>query len=107
MHRLLFKPITDYFNFLNELLHELTTKRIDYWENLERTMNQTELFQLLAQQAIETPSWGYGNSGTRFKTFAAPGAARTIWEKVDDAAEVHRLTGIAPSIALHIPWDKV
>ena len=70
-------------------------------------MNQTELFQLLAQQAIETPSWGYGNSGTRFKTFSAPGAARTIWEKVDDAAEVHRLTGIAPSIALHIPWDKV
>ena len=107
MRRPLFKPITEYFNFLNELLHELTTKRIDYWENLERTMNQTELFQLLAQQAIETPSWGYGNSGTRFKTFSAPGAARTIWEKVDDAAEVHRLTGIAPSIALHIPWDKV
>lgn len=70
-------------------------------------MNQTQLFQALAQQKIETPSWGYGNSGTRFKTFAAPGAARTVWEKVDDAAEVHRLTGIAPSIALHIPWDKV
>ncbi|MEI7578102.1 MAG: L-rhamnose isomerase [Armatimonadota bacterium] len=70
-------------------------------------MNQIELFNALSAQRIETPSWGYGNSGTRFKTFAAPGAARTVWEKVDDAAEIHRLTGIAPSIALHIPWDKV
>lgn len=70
-------------------------------------MDPTQITTALANQKIETPSWGYGNSGTRFKTFAAPGAARTIWEKVDDAAEVHRLTGIAPSIALHIPWDKV
>jgi L-rhamnose isomerase/sugar isomerase len=69
-------------------------------------MNQTEFFQALSSQHVETPSWGYGNSGTRFKTFAAPGAARTIWEKIDDAAEIHRLTGIAPSLALHIPWDK-
>ena len=60
----------------------------------------------LKTQRIETPSWGYGNSGTRFKTFAAPGAARTVWEKLEDAGEVHRLTGIAPSVALHIPWDK-
>lgn len=61
----------------------------------------------LKRQRIETPSWGYGNSGTRFKTFSAPGAARTVFEKIDDAAEVHRLTGIAPSVALHIPWDAV
>jgi L-rhamnose isomerase/sugar isomerase len=66
-----------------------------------------DLFESLKSQKIETPSWGYGNSGTRFKTFAAPGAARTVWEKIDDAAEVHRLTGIAPSVALHIPWDEV
>ncbi len=61
---------------------------------------------VLKQQRIETPSWGYGNSGTRFHTFAAPGAARSVWEKLEDAGEVHRLTGIAPSVALHIPWDK-
>jgi L-rhamnose isomerase/sugar isomerase len=61
----------------------------------------------LERQSIETPSWGYGNSGTRFKTFAAPGAARNIWEKVKDAALVHELTGIAPSVSLHIPWDRV
>ncbi|MFB9995428.1 L-rhamnose isomerase [Deinococcus oregonensis] len=66
-----------------------------------------DLLDALNSQRIETPSWGYGNSGTRFKTFAAQGAARTIWEKLDDAAEVHRLTGIAPSVALHIPWDEV
>lgn len=60
----------------------------------------------LRLQHIETPSWGYGNSGTRFKTFPSPGAARTIEEKLQDAGYVHRLTGIAPSVAIHIPWDK-
>ncbi|HVU13464.1 MAG TPA: L-rhamnose isomerase [Phototrophicaceae bacterium] len=60
----------------------------------------------LKQQHIETPSWGYGNSGTRFKTFPWPGAARTIQEKLDDAGYVHKLTGVAPTVAIHIPWDK-
>jgi L-rhamnose isomerase / sugar isomerase len=61
----------------------------------------------LAAQEIETPSWAYGNSGTRFKVFAQPGVPRTVKEKVDDAATVHRFTGVAPSVALHIPWDAV
>ena len=66
-----------------------------------------EVRAALQRQAIETPSWGYGNSGTRFKTFPAPGAARDVWEKIEDAALIHELSGIAPSVALHIPWDKV
>jgi L-rhamnose isomerase/sugar isomerase len=60
----------------------------------------------LKQQHIETPSWGYANSGTRFKAFAWPGAASTTQEKLDDAAMVNKMTGIAPSVAVHIPWDK-
>jgi L-rhamnose isomerase/sugar isomerase len=60
----------------------------------------------LKQQKIETPSWGYANSGTRFKAFPWPGAATTTREKLDDAAMVQRMTGIAPSVAVHIPWDK-
>lgn len=59
----------------------------------------------LKAQRVETPSWGYANSGTRFKTFPHAGAARTTREKIADAAMVHKLTGIAPSVALHIPWD--
>ncbi len=55
---------------------------------------------------IETPSWGYANSGTRFKAFAWGGAAGTTREKLDDAATVHKLTGIAPTVAIHIPWDR-
>ena len=55
---------------------------------------------------IETPSWGYGNMGTRFKVFTEPGAARNVFEKVADAAFIHRLTGVAPSVAINIPWDK-
>lgn len=54
---------------------------------------------------IELPSWGFGNAGTRFGVFAEPGAARDVYEKIEDAATVHRLTGAAPSVALHIPWD--
>jgi len=61
----------------------------------------------LRAQEVETPSWAFGNSGTRFAVFAQPGAPRDPFEKLEDAAEVHRLTGIAPSVALHIPWDKV
>ena len=56
---------------------------------------------------IETPSWAYGNSGTRFKVFGQPGVPRDPFEKIEDAAQVHRYTGAAPTVALHIPWDKV
>ena len=54
---------------------------------------------------IELPSWGFGNAGTRFGAFPEPGVARDIYEKIEDAATVHRLTGATPSVALHIPWD--
>ncbi|MEU4219340.1 L-rhamnose isomerase [Actinoplanes sp. NPDC026623] len=61
----------------------------------------------LAAQRIETPSWAFGNSGTRFKVFAQAGVPRSPEEKIADAAAVHRFTGVAPTVALHIPWDKV
>ncbi|PZE22805.1 L-rhamnose isomerase [Paenibacillus xerothermodurans] len=56
---------------------------------------------------IETPSWGYGDSGTRFKVFQKVGVPRDPYEKFEDAAQVHRVTGLCPSVAIHIPWDKV
>ncbi len=61
----------------------------------------------LAAQRIETPSWAYANSGTRFKVFTQPGVPRNPEEKIADAAQVHRYTGVAPAVALHIPWDAV
>ncbi|MEU9841086.1 L-rhamnose isomerase [Actinomadura sp. NPDC048032] len=71
-------------------------------------MNDTSAVKdALRRQQIETPSWAYGNSGTRFKVFAQPGVPRTPQEKIDDAAQVHRFTGVAPSVAVHIPWDRV
>lgn len=66
-----------------------------------------QIAPLLEGQAIEVPSWAYGNSGTRFKVFGTPGTPRTVEEKIADAATVHRFTGLAPSVALHIPWDRV
>jgi L-rhamnose isomerase/sugar isomerase len=61
----------------------------------------------LRRLEIETPSWGYGNSGTRFHVYPWPGAARTVWERITDAALVHELTGCCPSVAIHIPWDRI
>lgn len=66
-----------------------------------------EIIPDLERLAIELPSWAFGNSGTRFKVFGQPGVPRTAEEKLADAAQVHRLTGLAPSVALHIPWDLV
>jgi L-rhamnose isomerase/sugar isomerase len=65
------------------------------------------VIQAIQAFTVETPSWGYGNSGTRFKVFPWPGAARTLFEKLDDAAMVHRVTGACPGVAIHIPWDMV
>ena len=79
------------------LVDQLTERGID----LEKVKTR------LKAQQIETPSWGYGNSGTRFKVFREPGAARDLHERLADAACVHRLTGVCPSVAVHIPWDKV
>jgi L-rhamnose isomerase/sugar isomerase len=67
----------------------------------------TAVMAALAAQQIETPSWAYGNSGTRFKVFGQPGVPRTPLEKLADAAQVHKFTGAAPSVAVHIPWDRV
>src|SRR5258705_6528018 len=61
----------------------------------------------LRGQRIETASWAYGNSGTRFKVFPQEGVPRDPYEKLADAATVHRFTGAAPTVALHIPWDLV
>ncbi|MFI6160131.1 L-rhamnose isomerase [Micromonospora haikouensis] len=71
----------------------------------EATRDRVE--QALRAQRIETASWAFGNSGTRFKVFAQEGVPRDPYEKVADAAVVHRFTGVAPSVALHIPWDRV
>ncbi len=61
----------------------------------------------LTQQTVEIPSWAFGNSGTRFKVFGQAGVPRDPYEKLADAAQVHRYTGITPRVSLHIPWDKV
>jgi L-rhamnose isomerase/sugar isomerase len=61
----------------------------------------------LGRQWVDMPSWAFGNSGTRFKVFAQPGVARDPYEKLEDAAQVLRYTGVARSVSLHIPWDRV
>ena len=72
-----------------------------------RGIDINEIKAQLKTQAIETPSWGYGNSGTRFGVFKQDGAARDVHERLADAAQVHKVTGVCPTVALHIPWDKV
>ena len=64
-----------------------------------------EAIAKLDRFSIEIPSWGFANTGTRFGKFLQPGAATTLEEKFADAAQVHRLTGITPQLALHVLWD--
>jgi L-rhamnose isomerase/sugar isomerase len=71
------------------------------------TSSRARALEALAAQTIELPSWAFGNSGTRFKVFGQPGVARDPYEKLEDAAQVHKYTGVAPRVSLHIPWDKV
>ena len=73
----------------------------------ERGIDVEAVEARLRAQVIETPSWGYGNSGTRFGVFKQPGAARDVHERLADAAKVNEVTGICRPVALHIPWDKV
>jgi len=64
-----------------------------------------QAFQALDSLQIEIPSWGFANTGTRFGKFVQAAAATTIEEKFADAAEVNRLTGVTPTLALHVLWD--
>jgi L-rhamnose isomerase/sugar isomerase len=70
-------------------------------------MTDTNRLTELDDFSIELPSWAFGNAGTRFKVFGSPGVPRDPFEKISDAAEVNRLTGLAPRVSLHIPWDRV
>ena len=94
----------------------MSSRRERYWDDrlalLEEELaaegvDLEQARQRLLRQHVETPSWGYSDSGTRFKVFHQPGAARDIFERLEDAAQVRRLTGIARSVAIHIPWDRV
>jgi L-rhamnose isomerase / sugar isomerase len=68
-------------------------------------MNRDQLFRLLDDFRIETPSWGYADTGTRFGKFLQPAAASTIEEKLADAGVVHKYTGCCPTVAVHVLWD--
>jgi L-rhamnose isomerase/sugar isomerase len=74
---------------------------------MSRPVREEEPMFDLDAFTIEVPSWAYGNSGTRFKVFTTAGVPRNPYEKVADAAQVHLVTGRAPRVSLHIPWDRV
>jgi len=74
---------------------------------IARSMDPEWVKKSIKELAIETPSWGYGDAGTRFKVFKQIGMPRNLYEKLDDAAIVNKYTGVCPSVAVHIPWDKV
>lgn len=69
------------------------------------TARQEKILEALDGFAIETPSWAYANTGTRFGKFLQPGAATTMAEKLSDAGQVHGCTGCCPTVAMHVLWD--
>jgi len=70
-------------------------------------MNLKQIKEKISNFKVEVPSWGFGRSGTRFHAFHIPGEARNIYEKIDDAAFVNKITDGVSAVAIHIPWDKV
>jgi len=84
------------------------TKEYDIWEERQREkgIDVERVKEMIKNFKVETPSWGYGDSGTRFKVFKQAGVPRSLFEKLEDAAQVNKYTGICPSVAIHIPWDK-
>lgn len=70
-------------------------------------VDEASLHAALDSFMIELPSWGFSNSGTRFRVFEEPGSPRSVEEKLEDAGSVQRYTGAAPVLSLHIPWDRV
>jgi L-rhamnose isomerase/sugar isomerase len=100
-------PYTN-FKYLQEHNWRLNDReRVCPPEWVSNMTNQASIKEKINRLKIETPSWAYGNSGTRFKVFSQPGVPRDPFEKIADAAQVHQYTGAAPTVALHIPWDKV
>ncbi|MGC8870532.1 MAG: sugar isomerase, partial [Brevinematia bacterium] len=83
-----------------EKSYEILKNRLE-----EKGIDVKKVEEKLKNFKIETPSWGYQDSGTRFYVFRQKGSARNVKEKLQDAAIVHKLTGICPTVALHIPWD--
>ncbi len=70
-------------------------------------MDEKTLMERLGTFKVEVPSWGFSDSGTRFHVFHQKGAARNVWERIEDASQVNKYTGAVSSVAIHIPWDKV
>ncbi len=80
--------------------YDLLTEQLD-----KKGLAPAAIKEHLKNQVIELPSWAVGNSGTRYGTFRDPGAALTIWDKIDDCAEIQRRVGICPKMASHVLWD--
>src|SRR5258708_4023760 len=74
-------------------------------KRLMTTHHMERIFRALDSFRIELPSWGFANTGTRFGKFLQPAAATSIEEKFSDASQVHRWTGVCPTLALHVLWD--
>src|SRR5437588_939468 len=88
-------------------LAEDTQRKCSMNDNVRKqTIDIDTVLENIQRFTVETPSWGYSDSGTRFKVFHWPGAARTLREKLADAAQVQEVTGVCPSVAIHIPWDR-
>ncbi len=72
---------------------------------LDKGIDINNVKEQLKKQVIELPSWAVGNSGTRYGVFRESGAARDVWDKINDCAEIQRVVGVCPVMASHVSWD--
>ena len=71
-----------------------------------RGIDIEQITQKVARFGVAIPSWGVGTGGTRFARFAGPGEPRNVFEKLEDCAVIHALSGATPTVSLHLPWDR-
>jgi L-rhamnose isomerase / sugar isomerase len=64
------------------------------------------IMQAVAAFRVAVPSWGVGTGGTRFARFPGPGEPRNVFDKLEDCAVIHALSGATPTVSLHLPWDQ-
>lgn len=71
----------------------------------QKNIDSKSLIESLKNLVVELPSWAVGNSGTRYGTFRDKGAARTVWDKIDDCTQIQKVLGTCPVMASHVLWD--
>jgi L-rhamnose isomerase/sugar isomerase len=98
-------------NFIAQCNAPLRAELAADYETLGRQLERRGIaigavMHAVAAFRVAVPSWGVGTGGTRFARFPGAGEPRNVFDKLDDCAVIHALSGATPTVSLHLPWDQ-